>query len=289
MAYVDLAVVAKGIQGSSTMANTLNSFFAKGGVIGYNQPGEGTRYVSNDVAGKAGTILIDPTHPSKMLSWTGSELEATRDLIIHELGHFQYELQDKAMFSQAQTSVDARIDYCFTREAEASVFAFQVARELKSVNIRAEVPGTAANADLYSLMATVFNSSTQNLLNAVKSQYANDKAYAEYCQKNFGKVNAYIPPDGTEPMPGSDGDGTDATGPAGTHGAAGGSGGVSIGPYVPPSTPIAPPSGGGGGGYWQPIPAPTPGPVTDSIYPDPYLHSEMVNVELVGISACNLI
>jgi hypothetical protein len=135
MNYLDLASVAKGIQSTSS-TKALDSFFANGGVIGYNVSGQGTRYVSNDVPGKAGTILIDPLAQNLVAGKVGGEVQAARDLITHELGHFVYELQDKATFTAAQGSVEARVDYCFMREAEASMFAFAVASELKTKELK---------------------------------------------------------------------------------------------------------------------------------------------------------
>lgn len=278
MAYLDLMSVAKGIQSEYNTKN-LNNFLSKGGVIGYNQAGEGTRYVSNDAPGRAGTILIDPTHPGAMAAKFGGDVQATRDLIIHELGHFVYELQDKAMFAAAEKSVEARMEYCFMRETEASMYAFQVAQELKAQGIRAEVPGTSAVPDLYKLIESNYDS---NPMRTVMSAWKSDPQYASYCARNFGKVNAYIPPDAAAPAKGADGDGTDATGPAGTHGSGGGGGGGGSGSV--PTFPTAPTSPIGGG-YWNPVPpAPTPGPVIDMLPSSAAMEAHAFHAELIGLN-----
>jgi hypothetical protein len=281
MAYLDLLSVARGIQ-SSYNAKNLNDFLSKGGVIGYNQAGEGTRYVSNDAPGRAGTILIDPTHPGLMSAKFGGELQATRDLIVHELGHFVYEGQDKAMFPAATVSVEARMSFCFERETEASMYAFQVAQELKAQGIRAEVPGTSAIPDLYKLIETNFSGSHEAAWSAVTSAWKSDPQYAAYCARYFGKVNAYIPPDGVAPTPSADGDGTDATGPAGSHGNGAGSGGGGSGSV--PSFPTSPPSPIGGG-YWNPVPpAPTPGPVIEMLPSNVAAEVHTFHAGLIGVN-----
>jgi hypothetical protein len=246
--------------------------------------------VSNDVAGRAGIILIDPLAQTSIAAKVGGDVQAARDLITHELGHFVYELQDKASFTAAQSSVEARVEYCYMREAEASMFAFAVTSELKAQGIQSQVLGTSATPDLYNLISTSLLSGKNDVWSLTKGAFANDPQYAKYCKDNFGKVNAYIAPDGSAPAPNSGGDGTDATGPAGTHGSSssGYNGGSSTGPYVPPpDVPFIPPSPTGGG-HWEPIPQPSPGPGTNVMNPEILQHTEMNYVGLVGISTLYL-
>jgi hypothetical protein len=150
------------------------------------------------------------------------------------------------------------------------------------------VLGTSATPDLYNLISTSLASGNNDVWSLTKAAFANDPQYAAYCKANFGKVNAYIPPDGSAPTPNSGGDGTDATGPAGTHGGSSGSGGggstaprapLPVMPYIPPPV---------GGGHWEPVPQPSPGPVIDSVSPEILQHNEMDYVSLVGVSTAHL-
>jgi hypothetical protein len=83
-----LKAVALGIQGQ-TSQSTVTDFFARGGVIGYNVAGEGTRYINNDDLSKAGVILVDPMDVHVMAWRFGSDNLAMRHIITHEMGHFK--------------------------------------------------------------------------------------------------------------------------------------------------------------------------------------------------------
>lgn len=91
---LDLKTVMLGIE--STLAHDVaTDFFAKQGAIEYNARGQGNRYEPGDTRlGTAGKIIIDPKSIEVLTSRSGSELQAARDIITHELGHFRYALQE---------------------------------------------------------------------------------------------------------------------------------------------------------------------------------------------------
>lgn len=248
MNYVDLKAVALGIQ-SVTSRDTVQDFFARGGVIGYNTPGEGTRYIINESLAKAGVILVDPMDINAMSWQFGSDNLAMRQIITHEMGHFRNQLNDKASAPGPGSTLEERLEYCYAREGAASMYAFTVAKELKALGLTATVPGTNSTPDLFAVMQQAEQIGRYPLTVATRA-FASDPKYVAYCRNNDGQVSAWITPDGDVPPPGTDGDGTyDAIPGVNPSGAGmGGGTGVFVTPLnVAPIGPI-------GSGYWQHVP-----------------------------------
>ena len=247
----------------------ISNFFNHGGTI-VMKPDNKSFYISGGhVNGleKNGTIYIGTqsvdNYAKKMdipLTW------AAKDLAIHELGHVVYQQRDYENNPGDNAPLAAKVDWCLTREAEATFFSFSIAKEDHARGGKLHVPGTDAQPDLYNLMLSATAGVDERSvmfekkgIEFAKDLFSHDAKYVQFCSdpKNW-KAPAYVAP-------------VDTSGPDwGTHpggssggGASGGTGGA----YTPMP-----------GGYWQKVPEHHP---SDSVAPLPQGHEP---VQLVGVA-----
>lgn len=138
----------------------INNFLNNGGQITM-KPDNKSFYVSGGHANgleKNGTIYIGTqsveNYAKKMdisLVW------AARDLAIHELGHATYQQRGYESNPGDNAPLAAKVDWCLTREAEATFFSFTVAKENHAQGGNLHVPGTDAVPDLYNMMLSATN------------------------------------------------------------------------------------------------------------------------------------
>ncbi|MQA40655.1 hypothetical protein [Rugamonas aquatica] len=188
---------------------------------------------------------------------------AARDLAIHELGHVAYQQRDYEQNPGDSAPMSAKVDWCMTREAEATFFSFTVAMENHAQGGNLHVPGTDAVPDLYNAMLSALAGTDARSslyekkgIDFAKDIFAHDSKYVAYCSDpNNWKKPAYVTPTDTS---GSDG---------GNGGGGGGGGGGGTGGYTPQP-----------GGYWREVPPDNP---SDSVAPVPQGHDA---IQLVGVS-----
>lgn len=191
MGLQDLGKVAQDIE-SATNRHFVREFRARRGEFQYNGPGAGTRFIV-ETHGKRPIIMVDPTHVTAMTRvWNCSELQALRNILIHELGHFAYLMQSRATAPKPGTALAARLDWCFMREAQAAAYAYRVAKELKAKGLAAQVAGPSLAPDLFDVLSTA-EASGKNLFEAAKAMYSRDPRYIAYCRDDPGWGDASPP------------------------------------------------------------------------------------------------
>jgi hypothetical protein len=241
--------------GQIKMTPDNKSFYVSGGHAGSNGLEQtGTIYV--------GTQSVD-NYAKRM---DISPMWAARDLAIHELGHVKYQQHDYEINPGDNAPLSAKVDWCLTREAEATFFSFTVAKDVHDRGQSAlHVPGTDAVPDLYNLMLSATTGIDPRSvmyekkgIEFAKDLFSHDQKYVSFCSdpKNW-KAPAYVAPvDNSGPDWGSHPGGSSG---GGAHGGTGG--------YTPMP-----------GGYWQKVPPANP---SDSVAPLPEGHEP---VQLVGIA-----
>jgi hypothetical protein len=222
---------------SPNTASFINNFLATSTIVFTSnhstyEPGP----LNNNIAGP-GTMSINPrdaTDLSNALPNANPWMSAYQSIILHELGHAFYATRSNTAYSGDPAK---RVEWCYEREALASLFVFNYINEM---GLGGEgtivVPGPGAPADLYGLLLSSVTGKTPGSLayeNAViaaaKAKFKGSARYRAYCEAwaaGGGLPPAYYPP---PPPPGSSGGGGGGGGGAGTT-------------KIP-------------GGYWEPVPS----------------------------------
>ncbi|MBV6323643.1 hypothetical protein [Duganella violaceipulchra] len=252
-----------------TITPVINNYFNNGGkivmmessVAQYTSGG----HLNNNGLEKNGTIVIGTfAIDAYAKTMNISPLWAARDLTVHELGHAYYQQRDYITNPGDNAPIAAKVEWCMTREAEATFFSFTVAVENHAQGGNLRVPGTDSQPDLYSAMLSAIGGidprSSQYEIQGIafaKNIFKNDTKYVSYCSNpDNWKRPSYLPPE----------DFVDDGG----HG--GGFGGAwnALGVYVPERIP---------GGYWQ-TPPPLPSDATG-----PHTEVTPLDIALVGIAS----
>ena len=191
MSFQDLGKIAADIE-SVTNRHFVREFRARRGEFRYNEPSAGTRFIP-ETRGKPPLIVVDPNHVTVMTGlWTCSELHAVRNILIHELGHFAYLMQSRAIAPKPGAPLAARLDWCFMREAQAAAYAYRVAKELKAKGFPAQVAGPSSAPDLFGVLSAA-EASGKNLFEAARAMYSQDPGYIDFCRNDPG-WNGASPP-----------------------------------------------------------------------------------------------
>jgi hypothetical protein len=186
MSLPDIGGVARTIN-SPLFPGSLADFYARRGEFRYS-PGQGSHYLEDEKdPRRAGAIVIDPDHINKLVRYYGSSVEAIRALLIHEMGHFMYRFQDRATQPGTAQEVDASVSWCLKREAQASMFAYRVVKELKARGSSGVVVSPNGAGDLFSALAEAERAG-RNRLELAYSAYASNPQYALYCRSKFIKA-----------------------------------------------------------------------------------------------------
>jgi hypothetical protein len=185
-----LEVIARDL-GSPTFQQARKLYVAKRGAFQY-KAGAFSRYVENVDARFAGTIFVEPTHVAKMAKVLGSEGLAVQGILIHEMGHYVYVEQNNATHPQPGNSVAAALQWCLMREAQASLFAYRVAKELKAKGKPGFVIAPTHGVDIYDLMADG-EKHGRNLFTIARDVYASDTEYTLFCRTHMTKIVQAIP------------------------------------------------------------------------------------------------
>lgn len=182
MSLRDIEQTARRIE-SPLFQGAREQLYARGGKIEYS-PGGGTQYAPNRIPHRAGDILVDPLRVERYTRFFGTTLQVLRTALIHEMGHFMGELQDKATKPKAEAPPTAHVDWCYMIEARATLFAFKVAKELKAKGLPAYVMAPTPTMDVFSALAEAEHTG-KNLLMLAKSYYAADTTYTLYCRREI--------------------------------------------------------------------------------------------------------
>lgn len=176
----------------------------------------------------------DATELSNALPDAIPWLNAFQSIILHEIGHAYYATRSNTAYTGDPAK---RVEWCYEREALASLFVFNYINELGiGGGGTIIVPGPGKPADLYATLLSAVTGKTPGSLayeNAViaaaKAKFAASDKYRKYCvawANGGGLPPPYYPP---PPPPGSGG---------GWGGGGGGAGTAKI-----------------PGGYWEPVPS----------------------------------
>jgi len=191
------------------IGQTSTSFFANGGLIS-NSDALVSKYVAKTtlVDGKVqnGTIFISNSAVDGLAYATDtSTTEAAKATIAHELGHLAYQQKDYLTQPPENADIGAKASWCFTREGEASYYAFESAR----VNGTDLVAGTSLMPNLYSYIANAVQGLTPGTpayeaagIAFATQAFGSDAAYVAFCYnpKNYSP-GLYVAPS-TNPVTG---------------------------------------------------------------------------------------
>lgn len=186
-----------------------------------------------------GTININPNDVTALANALDGipYINVYDSIILHELGH-AYTATRVAL--DYQKIPDKIIDWCFNREALASLFVFNYLVERKISDGILVVPGPGIPANLYDLMAASVKGLTPGSIAyevaataTAKARYKASPAYRKYCLDFATKGG--LPP-GYYPPP------TPTEGGGGSAGGGGGGGGGGLPLKIP-------------GGYWREVPS----------------------------------
>lgn len=217
-------------------ASFIDNYFAQGGLAVNSNLAEHSHYdpkpLQNNLSppGKITIRIPDATTLANLNPGFSYWQPAYDSILLHELGHAFYASRVGSDYTSDPTKM---MEWCFNREALASLFVFNYIRERGFTEGEIIVPGPGLPIDLYAVMAAAVvgvNPESfeyeKKLLDAARAKFANNKRYRDACTKwvNGGG----LPP---EYVPGA------TTG----GGGGGGSGGVPL-PF-PAYVPIP-------GGYW---------------------------------------
>jgi hypothetical protein len=180
MSLPDILGTARRIE-SPLFQGARELFTAKDGKMKYGRPGVTTHYIPTGNPAKAGIIVIDPMDVEGQARFFGSPLGALRTLLIHEMAHSLGELQAKATRPIPSAPPTSHIEWCYMHEARATVFAYRVAKELKSKGLPAYVTAPTSTMDVFDAMAEAERRGA-NLLMLAKSYYAASTYYTMLCR-----------------------------------------------------------------------------------------------------------
>ncbi|MEO5934215.1 MAG: hypothetical protein ABIQ08_11795 [Duganella sp.] len=192
-----------------------------------------------------GKIYINPNDATNLANVIGGIPYhlASDAIILHEMGHGFYATEVGLGYT---TDPAKMLDWCFGREAYASMFVFNIGQERVAQGLGASiVPGVDGTPDLYATMLAAVAGLTPGsvayknaLLSAAKAKFAGSTAYRQACTafaNGGGLPPSYFPP--AIPMPPSTGGSTPAPVPANTN--------AEGRPKIP-------------GGYWKELPPANP-------------------------------
>lgn len=190
--------------------------------------------LQNNIAGP-GTLFVNPADATALANALPEAIpwmSAYTSIILHELGHAYYATRSNSAYTSDPAK---RVEWCYEREALASLYVFNYMTERGITDGGLVVPGPGKPLDLYATLLSAVTGKTPGSLayeNAViaaaKAKFAASPKYKALCQawaNGGGLPPAYYPP----PPP-----------PGGGGGSGGGGGGAGTA-KIP-------------GGYWQPVP-----------------------------------
>lgn len=190
----DIAEVARRVP-SKLFQGARELFVAQHGTFSYARGG--TRYVADENnPNNAGEILIDPDELESKLPFYQAPAVVVETLLSHELGHYMYAKQTRATAPRSGASVDAAADWRHMRQAQASLFAYRVAKELKAKGHPAYVTAPTGTMDIYDAMAQAERGG-RNVLMLAKTVFAADPTYTLFCRGHItrsGQAVQVLPP-----------------------------------------------------------------------------------------------
>jgi hypothetical protein len=181
---------------STTFQQARGLFLERQGKMRYVHTGRGSFYRRGDTLLAGGTIYIDPSHIADLSEQYGDRHATLCGVIIHEMGHFMYQLQDFGRWPGNHAPINVRADHCLMAEARATVWAYQVIKELRAKGTKAIVVAPGDPAKTFEALAKA-ESSKQNLFNVAKAIYAADTTYVLYCRGEIswtGHAIRQLPP-----------------------------------------------------------------------------------------------
>ena len=182
MSLPDLQATARGIE-SRLFQGAREMYVARYGKMEYTAGG-GSRYAPDRDPTKIGKILIDRLKVDDYVRFFGTALQVVRTALIHEMGHFMGELQGRATKPTDDAPPTAHVEWCYMHEARATLFAYMVAKELKTKGLPAYVIAPAPTMDVFTALAEAERTG-KNLLMLAKSYYAADTTYTLYCRREI--------------------------------------------------------------------------------------------------------
>lgn len=185
-----------------------------------------------------GTVNINPFDVTATANMNPEQIpwvNTYKSVVLHEVGHAWSATRVATDYTSDPVKI---VEWCFTREALASLYAFNVLTELGITDGSMIVVGPPEGpVDIYAIMlASVQGTDPRSssyeakLLAAARGKFSRSPKYRTYCE-GFAKKGG-LPP-GYFPPPTDDGSGSS---PGGT---------VPMPPAYVPKIP---------GGYWQPVP-----------------------------------
>ena len=166
---------------SPTFQKARGLFTDRRGEIKFEHTGRGSYYEAGTRPLSGGTIYIDPLHVTHLSEKYGDYVLTLQGVLVHEMGHSLYALQDRARYPGRDAPVNILAEHCVMAEARATVFAYQVAKEVKSSGGRAIVVAPGDRPNTYDVMAKA-DLSHSDLLDVAKTIYAADPTYSMYCR-----------------------------------------------------------------------------------------------------------
>ena len=170
--------VARSIQ-SPLFQGARSLFVAQHGLFKYVTPGTGAFYKRDETGLTAGVIEVGTAYLNAMIRNIGNM--AAPAILVHEMGHFMYAKQNFATQRLLNRSVAAVADWCLMREAQAALFGYRVAKELKAKGLPMAVLAPPPDYDIFDRMAAAERTGA-NLLTLAKAVYAADNTVVRYCR-----------------------------------------------------------------------------------------------------------
>lgn len=199
---------------SNTLHTTVDNFIAHQGKIEYITGAEHSAFIrgaSENGYVLSGIVRINTDEIKKISEKEGTnELKALQSVFVHEIGHVANATADAHNIATTPAALE---QYCYTREGEATAYAFNVALEVHRTGANLPVSGVSGSPDLYynmyatylSFSATLDPRSTvfqSYMLNYATAQFASDPQYQAAC-KAFAsdptRATLYLPPDDYAP------------------------------------------------------------------------------------------
>lgn len=197
----------KGVLHKPSISSFVDNYFAQGGSAGAILNGDNSSYAPGqwvNAISLPGIITInlsDVTATANANPNIGSWYGAYISIILHELGHAFYAT---AMAGGYTTVPAERLEWCYNREAYASMFVYDFIVNNGYVQDELIVPGPGIPGDLYPILAAAVAGEVvgskkykDKLLAAARAKFSTNKRYREICTKfayGQGLPPAYFPP-----------------------------------------------------------------------------------------------